>query len=350
MLGCSDYSAWIADRGGRRLLMQLPWTSLEWNRVVDDIGSAKVTLDGKGGRCCGEYADAKPWKHELVLFRNDELAWCGPVTHKSYDDDGITLDAQDVMGWTAHRRIHNDLVHTGVDLSTVFNAYVRDAMAVDNSPRLEVQATPCGVVGDRRVLAAQYQIAWNLIDELCSTGVDFTVIGRTVLVGGFEIEVEPIGTLLDSHIAARSGLEVAGEPMTTDSVVLGDGYGEAGATIVGHWPDQQDLDLIAEYGVHEVVLTEPDAKDAASARARARTNYDLNSSPKLILSGVELEQGAPFDLDQLIPGRVIRTLLVEQCEAIATSYRMTRVTGSAGPEHDRVSIDFAPVGTAGVFA
>lgn len=75
------HSAFIYDRGGRsdrRPVVNL--SEVKWSRHRDNVSEASIRLDGDH---CGENAEvldrSRTHRHELVIFRGDERVWEGPL-------------------------------------------------------------------------------------------------------------------------------------------------------------------------------------------------------------------------------------------------------------------------------
>ena len=346
MLGCSSYDVFLMERGGSRMVKQLKFTSLDWNRAVDDISVAHVQLDGIQGQtgtfCCDDSELIVPWAHEIGIYRNGERVWAGPVVSKTATKTGIAVNCRDLMVWMKRRRLRRTHNFVQIDLATVFNAYVTDALLPDNSMGLVVVASPCGVKGDRRVLKEQYKQAWPELDELSRTGVDWTVLDREVIVGGAEIDLPPLATLTDASFVEFDEFDVSGSDLVTDAFVIGDGVGEAGATIIGTYSGG-DRDL---YGTHELIYSESSIRDQRSAKRNAKTRWDLNHEPAKLFTGGSLSQEAEVAVSSLIPGRPVKLIITDNiCDGVFGIHRLSGVSGSVGPEHDRISIKVQPIGT-----
>lgn len=346
MLGCSDYEVFLMERGARRMVKQLKYTSLEWNRNVDDVSLANIQLagiqGGKGTFCCDDAHLIIPWQHEVGIYRNGQRVWAGPVVSRAATKSGVAINCRDLMVWMKRRRVHNTHDFINQDLAVMFHDIVKDALLTDNSMGLTVEPHLCGVNGDRRILRAQFKTAWNELDELSRTGVDWTVIDRQVTIGNFELNIEPIGTLTDRSFVELADYTLDGSDLVTDALTIGDGFGEAGATIYG----QTIGGDLARYGVHELTYQESTIRDNPSAKRNSRTRWDLNHEPAQLFSGGDLAQECPLEVSDLIPGRAIRLALSESiCDNLAGLFRVAGVTGSAGPDHDRVSLRVQPLGT-----
>ena len=132
--------------------------------------------------------------------------------------------------------------HDGVDIATVFADYHRDAY--DQGPwGLTVIAQPIGQVITRTVKAEDGMVAWTAISELARTGFDYTVIGRTLIIGAEEVPAAPIVTLTDEHFTQPLQPVSDGTYRATDFVVSG------GDQISGRSTLPEDSDTRLRYGL-----------------------------------------------------------------------------------------------------
>lgn len=82
LAGCvSTHSAFITDRGGSdRLGPVINLSRVKWERHRDNTSEASIRLEGDH---CGENEElldkARTHRHELVLFRGEERVWEGPL-------------------------------------------------------------------------------------------------------------------------------------------------------------------------------------------------------------------------------------------------------------------------------
>src|SRR5690606_19038527 len=77
--------------------------------------------------CCNQLSEINPWQHEIHIFRNGELVWCGPIVDMSFDNaQGLaTIEAKDLFAWMDRRFIRCTIDMTEADLSMIFAAIFR---------------------------------------------------------------------------------------------------------------------------------------------------------------------------------------------------------------------------------
>jgi hypothetical protein len=193
-LGCGQYRAFIYDRGGQIQRGEItPIRTLQWDRRRDDISQAILHTNGFDEDCGQLLKTVHCWQHELVIFRDGERVWEGPITRITESDDGVELDARDPMVYV-YRRImrmgYNDSYHKTLnpDLeSVVFRAYriVQDALGYDD-PNVLQYLTPIQFPDDAREgrnVPGWSKSAWEEIDDLAANaGLDYTTVGRRIIL------------------------------------------------------------------------------------------------------------------------------------------------------------------------
>lgn len=203
VLGCGIARAEVFTRGGLVRVIDLPnITETEWSRIRSDTSLGSVTLDGVAiaadPACCAILSTVRPWKHELHIYRDDELQWCGPISEVDLDGPKLTIRARDLSAWFDRRFVHFTHQYGGTQANqgsesseTVMLAITTDAISVEPSPLAgDVQLfTSVGangmVAGDlvqRTYTPAQFKATGPEIRDLAKGPLDWTVIKRLGIV------------------------------------------------------------------------------------------------------------------------------------------------------------------------
>lgn len=347
-LGCGVYSVYIADRSGDIKIRELPFSSLHWTREQDNVSLCELTLrqvDG-GPNCCRYINGLFPWAYEIGVYRDSERVWTGPVTHISTNGGDVSITARDKMAWLFRRHVHNEHLYPdpGADLATIFNEIIVDAMAVDNVPNLVPTATATGRLGARSYYPNKIEKAWEAVDELCRTGVDFTMIDSTMVAGSFEIPANPIAYLTAQAFADPPDIEIDGMDQANVWYVGPTGSpGTTGFPFVGFFGA-----VDPDFGVLEDSVVEDKIEDQDSANTAASTRWDLTHDPVINVNGGTLDVSAPMSVDLLVPGTVIRLAYEETCYPLTRDYRLSNVDVKVDVGDgisEVVEVEFQPVGT-----
>lgn len=202
-LGCGVPRAEVWTRGGMARVYDLPAINLvQWGRVGNDTSLGQVTLDGQAvsadPECCSALSLVRPWKHELFIYRDDELVWLGPIVKIVLEGDKITILARDLSAWLDHRFVHTvhdyggQAVNSGdTPTTTIFAALVNDAMAPDPSPALLLnELLPSPVLASGTYTPGSFKTIGPHIRDLAKGTINWHVLLRTLIYGG---KPEPVG-------------------------------------------------------------------------------------------------------------------------------------------------------------
>lgn len=380
-LGCGFYDVWIYERGGERPVAQVKFNSIKYNRKIDEVSTATVTVGIRGMRpyiapprtadtdvapgysfrevtdsCCWLLGEINPWQHELVIYRNGDLVWAGPIQIIDIgNDDGVAIiEADDMMKWFDRRFIRCEIDMSGADISAIWQAIFRSAH--DIAPvNLTTSVKPTGIKGDRYYAPEHFRYAGDEMRELARTGLDWTAVGRTVHVGPQEISTPSIATLVDDNFQKAPRIIKSGIDTGTRWVVGGGGGGADGPTYWSEVPGTLQND--PTFGLIERYVNEPSILDAddpeSSSRAAAQTRWDLLQAPVVYVKDGILSPSAGVTMNELVPGARVDLNLVDVCQPIIEEYRLQDVSVSFtvnddGSSSEEVKITVSPLGTQGI--
>lgn len=199
-LGCGQNEAYLAVKGGRKLLGKLgPASSVVWSRVRDDISKATITLNLTAAPdTCQLAAIMRCWQHEVVIFRNGERVWEGPITRIAYRKDSVEIEASDVMAWVYRRIMKQGYDDSYPNLRSVVERAERiivNALAPDD-PEVIPYLTSFNFPDDAkqsRIVPDWSKTAWEEVDDLAQkAGLDYTTVGRRIILWDTH---RPIGRL-----------------------------------------------------------------------------------------------------------------------------------------------------------
>lgn len=331
-----SYTAWITDQGGNRI-DTVEWSGLSWERVLDDISKSTVTApDELGGvYCVARWGGLEPWRFGLLIERNDQEVWSGPITNVQRPEgaEHIMITALDGLAWFTKRptiwpgpaRIYAE-VDTGVIFAEVVNLHAR----VDNDRwHLPCPNFVTGAALTRTIRWADQEYAWNFLQELLGASVDAYVhTGRLIVwdhregwlrdrngfphpLGGpvaFNKELV-YGTFTETSFASRPGWSINGVEQGNYVAVPSADTGERGFRRV------YTAQSLLSQGRYDTLFTKdtstlsrPDDEDPAKLdfvfQARANSILALRAFPPAVASGGVLALNAPVDVDNLRPGSV----------------------------------------------
>lgn len=300
-LGNSDYAATIMHRATTSNPDRLPVATdgpleiiaCDWSRSPDVTTSASMTIAAPDG-CAELFTNIDPSVLEIELHRGDDTVWSGPISEIVETDVGqLSVVAADVSSYVLPRRAEGR-TWTGVDASTVAAEALAAALALDDPGEITIEAHPTGVGVSKTIDPAELTTVEALISELSQAMIDWTVVDRTIIIGGRGTAESPMLdiTLVEDHFDTPPVVSV--ERGVTRVIVKGaDGViGMAGG------PRPEDGVLIERIIDDTAITTQADAN-----RAAARI-LDVIGEPVVTIDGsnTTLRPSAPFDIQTLIPG------------------------------------------------
>jgi hypothetical protein len=337
VLGCGEHRLVIAERGGAPIA-EIDWTTLSYGRVLDGWSTATVQVGADmAAGCCDVLAEVAAWSHELHVYRDGELAWCGPVITPTPFRDGFTILARDLFMWFERRSLPVDRDFVDVDLAEIWRQLAADALAEDPSPAITVVARTAGVTGSRAVVAAERKRAADELREVARSGVDFTAVGRQIRVGPEPSSAEPLLLPDDAFGAAEAPED--GLAAATHYRVL------AGFTADGTIEGVAELPSFARTGLLEHVESDPSITDERSANLSADARLQRAAVSARTFAGT-LTDRAPVEFDELVPGRLCDLRVALACRDVVDVFRLADVTVTAsaqpGSQSESVSVTFLP--------
>lgn len=351
VLGCGIYEIQVLTRGGRHLVHTLPYSQIEWGRLLDDTSEAKLTIDGLAGRgdgCCSKLADIRPWEHELAVYRDGEQVWVGPIVKPAVANasDVATVLARDVTAWWDKRFLHKTHDYGVVDLAYLFAVFIDDAMEPDNTPGIHVTAVESQILGEHKVLQSDHRIAGAEIRSLSQIGVDWTTVCRNVIAGGVVVPLHDLPSMIDEHFVATPDVSLDGLSQENHVGVRGAGVGAAGDAVYG---DASNAASQRRYGLLEGVTSQETANTGISAEVGAHTKLALVAEPVALIESGTLAYRSPFPIGTLVPGVAVPVRLRNSCYPVDSFFRIGAIavtaTASDGAVTETVTVSFMPLGT-----
>jgi hypothetical protein len=316
VLTCARHTAAIYDRGGTNRLGPLDAVvAIKWERKRDDMSLATVGVMGLTEECRTLLANLEPNRHELVIFRDTERVWEGPISHVEYLPDRVNIEARDVM-YYAYRLIRRTAVDlSAVDPPTKVVKYMKDVL-VREFARREAEDPPINVtpfitgflsaddVETKRVKPAYSNTLFEEIDDIGRyAGCDYTVVGRRIILSDVHtvFYTTPAVTEADfmgEVVVTSYGLQHATFAAATDGEGI---FGTAGGPdpYYGHW--EVLLTTEDEEG-DDVQPEEADPKVLAKQAKRALRG--MNPVPFVVRlpENSTLNPDGALSLSDLVPG------------------------------------------------
>lgn len=242
-LGCGTHRIMIYRRGGLERVGEIKnISSLEWNRVRDDISTAKVTVSGWDIDCGNLLASLQSWAYEVVIFRDNgysvDRVWEGPITLLTYERDKVVIHAKDVVAYLYRRIIRQAMVDSGSSPTAGTSVTSRAARVIQNAfapddPNVLAYLHVLSQLDDAiqyRSTPAYARTAFEEVDDMAANaGLDYTAVGRAILLWGTKNRIGTLPEFQDkdlgsSPIVSEYGMSMANVYVVSDGNGL---YGEA---------------------------------------------------------------------------------------------------------------------------
>ena len=350
------YRVQILTRGGGQLAYDVPdhaLTALTWERRVNETAEHTVELAKRthvAGHVLAYVGD--PWAYEVAIWRVPqygpaELAAVGPIVDWTETRTTLTLAARDITAWFGKRAIHHDFAFTGcTDLAEIARWMIADAIAPDD-PGLLPGALffPTGISVTRSGVGNTLMLDSELAD-LAGLGLDYTVVGRRLVVSGDLAGQWPhVARLGDHHIDGDLEVNLAGgETVTRVWKVGGSGTTSTSATAAAVLGYAGGVDPLL--GLLESVEDDSALTTNATARTAARVALAAGyPTPQYVRvpDDAGLAPTAPVTLDMLVPGVGMHVHAAGFYRPVGQVQRLTRVQGTWDADAgERIAVSLAP--------
>lgn len=334
-----------------------PVSLVRWTRIRDDISGAEAVIPTT--ECCGLLDNLRTILHELHLYRNGQPVWQGPITRLEYEYDQVRIFAEDVL-WAAKRAAINpgykykshtpELVLDTVDM-LLNQAYSRQGdpwnmLNVNgNLERTHLHAirTP-GEPKHRRTTYAWADTVWNEVDKFGEDyGIDYTVVNRDVYYWDIHWEWKRLPALDEDWIGDRVKIVEYGNACYTRAIVS-NGRGHAGIDQAG--ADVTDRRL---YGFIDNVINNANDTDTANTPSpdqianwqeqALRSLHNTYPAPVgvVVPANTTLLPGAPWEIDDLIPGAWFKVTIKRLCRKVSEWNRLHEVRVEETPAGETIN-------------
>jgi len=266
--------------------------SVEWGRILNDIATATIVVTKCPDNCAlfaepfEDSVPARPWSHEVRIFRDNTVAFEGPIVRVRDRPTEIEILAYDMVGWVNRREVREAYTHTGDAVTIAAN--LLDTYFPPSDPWLMYQVLNTAVGSlDVEYDRAQYVIGQKWAD-LVKSGLNYSTLGRHILMfGQTPANVSTPYLLNIGDILGEAELLLDGLDFGTHAVCLGDGLAH------GVGPTASDEALFGKVTYPPTRF--PDVRDQADLVVLTEAFYDRkrDMKPRLVIpSGSTLSSSA----------------------------------------------------------
>lgn len=326
-LGCATtYSAFITTKDGLSL-GELPMTSVTWGRTLDDISEAtiEVPLSGKDCEPCDLIAQLHTWHHHLVIIRDGQPVWDGPVVLINVSRTVATITARDLFQLLAKRIIHEDHCFgvacgaAALELTEIAKILLADAFALDGHGYTVLVQNLTNLLGEWRPEIGRN--AYEVFGEELKLGLDATWLGRRLVIGAAPFGRTSLLTSEDFLVDLE--FEEDGLTAATRAITLGDGFVGIATSTGDDIGDDPYYGLLEYEGTDRNELGTQDLADQAAAAILA----SLYPPPVSLITpaGAALSPNAPVTIQELVPGMLIPIIATDLCREVGGEYILIKL-------------------------
>jgi hypothetical protein len=344
-LFCGHHRVEIWNRGATSHLFDLsPISSVRWKRVRDDISTAQINVPTS--LCCDEISNLRTIIHELHIYRNNELVWCGPIVLIEIDFAVTVISAEDIL-WVCKRKVltsgytqahpHIGNVLDRMDWLLEEHCYTCEGDPWNMVPgHLHKIVPSTGQPRTSRSVSPYQFTVWEDFDKYAEdAGTDYTVIGRDIYYWDLHHKWMVIPALDQSYLGDRPRIAEYGNQLVTRSF-FSDSKGFAA---VAYSPiAQRNI-----YGNVDVLVTTTDSgttDDGTEVRKESvPKSQELNewkqnakryrkSPPPLgvvIPAQTTLLPGSPWSIAELVPGAWFQVSVTMLCRSVTEWQRLHEI-------------------------
>lgn len=405
-LGClSDLQVFVTDQcSAPRICEITDIVSVQWNRKLDDVSEAQIELALSDPECCACLSDIEPWCHMLHIIRNGEIVWQGPITIITYGYEKVLIQARDILEFlkvTIPKGTFNTLTdtdpNTGAEITDLAKQIIElgfvdrkpcfignivrtDLTVVDGKNQRPTLFSDTALSPDNGFNAFQGTI-FDWLQILAENGLDYTVLGLTIVLSVENAALKPIGNLTDEHVigeieVSKNGYQMAnriyvrytGDDNDTTCANQCDAYNDSisgpcpACTLNGNVQPcytkpcpalAEDLNSINNtcYGPIERLLDNSEVGKLATAQQTANAYVRFgNIAPRTVNfpGGTKLGPDTPWGINDMIPGQRVNAVFTGLCLDTFQAYILQELQYSldAGGDEE-ISVTLGPLNVLG---
>lgn len=364
---CSRHTAFIYERGGAKLIAPLGDISrVQYERIRDEISAATVTIAARHHDCNIALGLLGVGRHEMVIFRDEERVWEGPITHVTYQGKAVEISARDVGHYVYRTMMTKEYDNRYPNIGRVTERVHRVLM--DELVRMEAQNPPINVrphivphlhVDDARTSARTLPYQMTVYEHLDSMaargGLDYTVVGRAIHLWD-----------VHSNAMGQTGM-VSAEDFIGDIAITEYGMELATVSAVTDGKGRVGIAGAADpyYGLVEILDTAYDESsgedwDEGDEQPEPPSVPEMRSQAQRILAGRNptpvvvrvpdnstLNPNGALTLADLIPGVFIPLQAELPGRTLSQMQKLDRVTVEETPSGETIKVVLSPTPKSG---
>jgi hypothetical protein len=362
VLGSGQHKAFLYDRGGLNRIAPINGLRLcRWDRYRDDISQATLIVDPS--KCSDALKIMHTGRHEIVIYRDEERVWEGPITRRTLKAKSVEIAAHDICHYlnrTNMRNAYDNRYSTTASkvapVTQRMEVILRNELARKETlgynllSYLDVRTSALTALTSRLTLPYERNV-WEEMDEMAAkNGLDYTTIGRRIVLSDVHELIGRTPMLTDKDFTDEVVLTEYGMELATISAVT-DGEGRY-AVVGGIDPYYGETELLHTIYGERVDFADPDnpTSDELAALSeqmvgQARRNlsgrYPTPATVR-VPDGTPLAPTAPVTIADLIPGVRIPVRATQLTVTVEQEQKLDRIRVEQDEDGETVSIWLSP--------
>jgi hypothetical protein len=306
-VGCeTDWTVEFVDRVTGQVADVGMFASASGAWKLDTITQATVVIP-KSDCCAPGMALVRPWRYTMTVKRAGQVVFQGPVTTRRERRDSMTYTAADLLGWSRVRWMGGAGSFTGTSAEIV--GYVLNRTLSNPDDPIQWQSRIEQTSDTRTVSWGQTAVGWDVLRQVLDTSLDLYAVGDTIysVPANRDAPLE----LSEQHMSNDFESFENGWEFGTRSVA---GSGDVVATAGGVDP---------YWGLVDRTLGNATANTSETPQAVADDLLlEARGAGMLLLPGSSgnLVPGAPFDLFDLMPGKLFTIAPSQRCVPLTSTF------------------------------
>jgi hypothetical protein len=341
----------IYDRGGKTELFRLKDLSeVKWGRDRDAMSTASVKINLDSQLKQKENLDRiDPGRHEMVIFREDEREWEGPINLPQFQRSQCTIGANDTLQYwnrtvlhAAYSSVYPNTEKVVARIGRMARAELarKEALGYNLLSFLNLYVDADDASTSTSTKAFQMYLFTHLDTLAAKSGIDYTVVGRAVHIwdtSKMKMGRTPVVTENDFLSDARVALY--GSELATSTTVT-DGSGVF-ATAGKIHPYYGEWELLSNpYTDEEKDAEPPTVKEMAAQATRNLKGRNPVPMEVSIPDNSSINPSGALKVQNLIPGIYVPLSVSLGIKSVTQMQKLQsmRVTETAGGEDVQVSL------------
>lgn len=333
---CGTHQAFVYDRGGTNVLGELtPLTSVRWQRIRDDVSQAEVVVPTH--ECCELLGDLRTIVNELHIVRNGNHVWEGVIVRIEYEWDTVRVFAEDLL-WVTKRTVltigYSQAYPNIGNTVDRMDWLLRDqCFSLNGDPWKMVphlhKISHAGDPRTTRIVNAFQMYVWEDLDKYAEDfGADYCVVGRDVYYFDIHLAWAQLPELDEQYMSQFPRIVEYGYQCYTRGFVS-NGKGFAGMAMQPEWFDTYGwIDDLISNTSEGTSTDQPSSGDLAEwAASAANAIEDTVPAPTSVIipANTTLLPGAPWNIDELIPGAWFPVTVTRLCRSVTEWQRLHEI-------------------------